>query len=93
VIVRAGRLLSEDYLSGLAHPWSPESMPDSLQRARVLGVDEVTWGLNIVFMPPEEQVSEFRSLAKKLDLVLSISGNVSRLRDNSRCFTQKAHRR
>ena len=68
MIVRAGPLPSEDDPSGLAHPWSPDSMPDSLQQARSTGVDEVIWALNVVFMPPEEQVSEFCSLAKKLDL-------------------------
>ncbi len=87
VIVRAGPLPSEDDPSGLAHPWSPESMPDSLQRARSLGVDEVIWDLNIVFMPrrgASKRISligeETRSLTCRfpvMSVVLEITAAVS----------------
>jgi hypothetical protein len=41
---------------------------DDLARVAALGVDEVIWDLNIVGMPPEQQVAELERLASALGL-------------------------
>ena len=60
-------------LADAQHPepptfWTPPVILDDLARVATLGVDEVIWDLNIVGMPPEQQVTELERLARALGL-------------------------
>jgi probable F420-dependent oxidoreductase len=68
VVLRAGPMLADAQHEEPPTFWTPPVILDDLARVAALGVDEVIWDLNIVGMPPEQQVAELERLASALDL-------------------------
>jgi probable F420-dependent oxidoreductase len=68
IVMRAGPLVADADNRDQAPFGAAVSMMGDLERARGLGVDELIWDLNIIFLPPEQQVEELRTLARLLDL-------------------------